>query len=63
MRGCLRVYASVLGKIDEFPAFEAYAKFNGVTKELFTAAVPPGKTVFDLVGDATRSVAAAAVFP
>ena len=44
------------GKIDAFPAFEAYARFNGQTQALFTEAPPKGNTVVDLLGKANRPV-------
>lgn len=51
-------YLAVLfkGKIDDFPAFEAYAQFNNSTQTLFTAPPPKGNTVVDLLGDAKRPV-------
>lgn len=51
------------GKIDSFPAFEAYASLNGKTKTLFTADPPPGNTVTSLPGRATRPVRARVAFP
>jgi hypothetical protein len=51
------------GKVDAFPAFEAYAEFNGQIKELFTYRPSPAATVADLVGYASESVAGAVSFP
>jgi hypothetical protein len=50
------------GKIDAFPAFEAYARLNGVTKTLFTSSPPPGNTVVNLLGGANRPVTGVASF-
>jgi hypothetical protein len=50
------------GKLDQFPAYEAYARFNGTTKELFTSSPPAGNTVADLVGFATRPIKASVLF-
>ena len=51
------------GKIDSFPAFEAYASYNGVTKKFFTSSPPAGNTVMNLPGLANRSVSGSASFP
>ena len=51
------------GKIDDFPAYECYATFNGVTKTLFTNSPPAGNTVVDLLGFAKRSVSGSVSFP
>lgn len=40
------------GYIDEFPAFECYASFNGNTKLLFQVPPPKGNTVMSLPGHA-----------
>ncbi len=50
------------GYIDDFPSFECYAKFNGITKPLFTIVPPEGSTVFDLLGDANRKVKTAWIY-
>ena len=44
------------GKIDTFPAFEAYASLNGETKQLFQAPPPSGNTVTALPGRANRPI-------
>lgn len=51
------------GKIDSFPAFEAYASLNGVTKTLFQSPPPPGNTVMSLPGKANRPVTGKVSFP
>jgi hypothetical protein len=51
------------GKIDAFPAYDAYASYNGVTKSLFTIPPPPGNTVINLLGPANRPITGRAVFP
>jgi hypothetical protein len=51
------------GKVDAFPAFEAYAEFNGQVKELFTYRPAPDATVTNLVGGASKTVAGAVSFP
>ncbi|HRX71624.1 MAG: hypothetical protein H6973_20100 [Gammaproteobacteria bacterium] len=51
------------GKIDDFPAYECYVTFNGVTKKLFTNSPPPGNTVVDLLGFAKRPVSGSMSFP
>jgi hypothetical protein len=58
-----RVLVGAFGYIDNFPAYEAYAKFNGVTKTLFTVPPPPGNTVVNLLGDANRPVVQVVAFP
>jgi hypothetical protein len=58
-----RLLVGVFGKIDSFPAFEAYANFNGVKKTLFQILPPKGNTPFDLLGDANEDIAAAVSFP
>ncbi|MES3153774.1 hypothetical protein [Sphingomonas faeni] len=50
------------GKLDEFPAFEAYARCNGVTKTLFQSSPPKNNTVMDLLGGAWRPVSGKADF-
>lgn len=57
------VTVSFDGKIDEFPAFECYASYNGITKMLFNIPPPARNTVMDLPGRANRPVAARATFP
>jgi hypothetical protein len=47
-RGQGQTIVSFSGKIDVFPAFEAYAQVLGATKTLFTSSPPPGNTVVDL---------------
>lgn len=51
------------GKIDKFPAFEAYATFGSQTATLFTSPPPEGNTVVDLLGKASRPVNGLAAFP
>jgi hypothetical protein len=51
------------GLIDAFPAYDCYARYNGVTKAIFTNSPPPGNTVANLLGGADRVVSGAAVFP
>jgi hypothetical protein len=58
-----RVLVGAFGLIDAFPAYEAYAKFNGVTKTLMTVPPPPGNTVTNLLGEADRLVTAVVSFP
>jgi len=57
-----RVSVACLGLIDDFPAFEAYAKYLGETHTLFNVPPPPGNTVVDLLGSANRAVAGVAMF-
>lgn len=45
------------GKIDDFPAFEAYARLGTETKTLFTSSPPAGNTVVNLLGGPNRPVA------
>ena len=51
------------GKIDAFPAYDCYASFNGVTKEIFKSSPPPGNTVADLLWWANRPISGTASFP
>ena len=51
------------GCIDDFPAFECYAKLGGKTKPLFTSSPPLGNTVVSLIGDASRRVSGVVSFP
>jgi hypothetical protein len=51
------------GLVDNFPAYECYATFNGVTKKLFDRPPPAGNTVADLLGPAVNPVAGRATFP
>ncbi len=51
------------GKIDKFPAYDCYAHFNGVTKEIFKSSPPAGNTVADLLGAASRPVSGRVSFP
>ena len=53
---------SFVGKIDSFPAYDCYATFNNVTKEVFKASPPPGNTVADLLGYASTPITGKAVF-
>jgi hypothetical protein len=57
------VIVSFQGKIDDFPAYDCYASFNGVTKEVFRSAPPPGNTVANLLGPAKRPVSGTVRFP
>lgn len=58
----LLVQVNFLGKIDAFPAFEAYASFRGITKTLFQSSPPKGNTVVDLLSGANREVKGIATF-
>lgn len=51
------------GRIDAFPAFEAYARLDTVTKTLFTSPPPAGNTVTNLLGGPNRPVAGRVSFP
>jgi len=51
------------GKLDAFPAFEAYAQFNGTTKTVFVAPPPLGNTVMNLAGYANRPISGTVSFP
>ena len=57
-----RITVDFDGKLDAFPAFEAYASFNGITKALFTSPPPAGNTVTNLLGDANRPIRGSASF-
>jgi hypothetical protein len=57
-----RVSVACLGLIDDFPAFEAYAKYLGETKTLFIVPPPPGNTVVNLLGSADRAVTGVTMF-
>jgi hypothetical protein len=57
------VTVSFDGKIDAFPAYDCYANFNGVTKEVFKSSPPPGNTVADLLWYANRPISKTARFP
>ena len=56
------VSVTCVGLIDDFPAFEAYAKYLGETKTLFNVPPPPGNTVVDLLGAADRPIIGATTF-
>jgi hypothetical protein len=56
------VTVTFAGKLDWFPAYEAYARLGGVTKTLFVMPPPPGNTVINLLGGATRPVSGTARF-
>lgn len=58
-----RLLVGVFGLIDSFPAFEAYANFNGVKKALFQIPPPKGNTPANLIGNPSTRVAAAVSFP
>lgn len=60
--GGTKVVVDFEGKVDNFPAYECYATFNGVTQTLFRRAPPAGNTVADLLGSATNVVSGRAVF-
>jgi hypothetical protein len=49
--------------IDDFPAYDCYAMYNGVTKTLFTDSPPAGNTVADLLGPASRPKSGRVSFP
>jgi hypothetical protein len=69
-----RLLVGVWGFLDDFPAFEAYVRYQGTTKALFQVDVPSGTTniagidvptgnrPFDLIGDAARPIIAAVTF-
>jgi hypothetical protein len=57
-----RCSLSFEGHIDEFPAYDCYAKTGSTTKTVFTNAPPTGHTVTDLLGAANRSVRGAVSF-
>ena len=44
------------GKVDAFPAFEAYARYKNKTKRFFAFPPTPGSTPLNLYGDANRPV-------
>lgn len=50
------------GKVDSFPAFEAYATVGRETKALFRSAPPEGNTVMSLLGRANRRMGGEALF-
>jgi hypothetical protein len=61
------VQVSVKGKVDGYPAFEAYARLRdgentGPTSELFRTPLPPGASPYNLVGLANRSIEGRATF-
>ncbi len=56
------VSVACVGFIDDFPAFEAYAKYLGETKTLFNVPPPPGNTVLNLLGAANRPLIGATMF-
>ena len=52
------------GKIDQFPAFEAYATINdGAGVALFQESPPAGNTVMNLPGKANRAIVKTITFP
>jgi hypothetical protein len=51
------------GLIDAFPAYDCYASFGGVTKEIFKSPPPPGNTVANLLGPANRPISGLVRFP
>lgn len=61
--GRTRVEIRFNGLIDAFPAYDCYAAFNGATKNIFGANPPPGNTVANLLGGASRPVSGSASFP
>ena len=58
-----KAFISFTGRLDEFPAFEAYAEVDGITKTLFRNSPPKGNTVTDLLGPASRPIFGSASFP
>lgn len=56
------VTVSFEGKIDAFPAYDCYARYNGVTKPLFTSSPPKGNTVANLLGPANRPISGSVTF-
>jgi hypothetical protein len=50
------------GKIDDFPAFEAYAIYLNTTKTVLQKAPPPNNTVLDLLGGAKNPVNGSVIF-
>ena len=57
-----RIWVAVEGVVDNFPAFECYAKYLGTTKTLFRRAPPKGNTVADLLGGPSNKVKGTADF-
>jgi hypothetical protein len=57
-----RVIVACVGFVDDFPAYECYAKFADTTQTLFTLPPPKGNTVVDLLGGPTRAVTGAVSF-
>lgn len=44
------------GKVDDFPAFEAYVAIDGIVTKLFAKEPKPGSSPWNLPGNATRAV-------
>ncbi|MEM6757841.1 MAG: hypothetical protein AAF601_00030 [Pseudomonadota bacterium] len=53
---------SFTGKIDAFPAYEAYAIYHNRTHTLFTNSPPKGNTVTNLLGGANRTISGSVRF-
>lgn len=51
------------GLIEGFPAYEAYARLDGVTKPLFASSPPDGNTILSQVGWPTYEIDGRAEFP
>jgi hypothetical protein len=56
------ISVSFNGLIDSFPAYECYASFKGMTKQMWKSSPPPGNTVANLLGPANRPISGRAVF-
>jgi hypothetical protein len=58
-----RCSVSFSGYLDQFPAYECCADLDGLTKCLFRSNPPPGNTVADLLGNASRRITGFVSFP
>jgi len=58
-----KVTVSYEGRIDDFPAYDAYVTCGGVTKNILKNNPPAGNTVVDLLGFAKRNVKGSVTFP
>ena len=50
------------GKLDAFPAFEAYAQYGSSIQTIFQSSPPSGNTVINLLGGANRAISGQASF-
>lgn len=57
-----RVEFRASGKIDSFPAFEAYVRYKGQTQKLFQSYPEAGKSPWNLFGPAVKEVSGSVVF-